>query len=589
MHSIQSDSNELFRSISVEVKLGSQITVGESQSAYLCREGAIVESFGPGTHSLKPESDRSTLGALTGSGMPGSGVTLSRIIFISNRILTDLKWGTRQPITVKDEELGFAELRAFGTYALKLMEPGSFARVVAAHPEWTSQADLVQFLSNSIVRVFAESLAAHYDGFFKLNERLPELQAMVREKLGIYPGEYSLEITDFFIQAIDPSGDFKTRVESLWICQSCGSKANTGDDEKCQKCGESKETVVKEGVWDCPNCGSKGNRGSFKCCRNCGKPRGEDVEFYLPDDARVVTDLDELQKASRGPDWKCQYCGGDNRADFSHCTGCGSPGEGAPLRAVKEERLDGKPPAPSEPPPVKKSPFGLIACGCLSIFALFMLIGIILCWPKASIGTVSGHRWERSVDIERNVTVTESAWEREVPTGARIVSRSRELHHNDRVQTGTVTKTRTVKVKVQSGTEKVKTGQKDMGNGYFKETYETRPVYKEESRTETYQDPVYKEVPVYKMKMTYQIDRWQISTSARLAGDDRNARWPAVRPESRQREGAKKEAYYVLFTGPKGESFTYKAANVNEWQGFEKGQKYRVRVNNKGNVTKIEK
>ena len=96
--------------------------------------------------------------------------------------------------------------------------------------------------------------------------------------------------------------------------------------------------AIREGAWDCPHCGRKRNRGPDKFCGGCGAPRGEEVRFYLPDDAREVTDAAELARAQAGPDWICPYCEGDNPAGNAFCSGCGAPRDGAASRQVVEHR-----------------------------------------------------------------------------------------------------------------------------------------------------------------------------------------------------------------------------------------------------------
>jgi hypothetical protein len=566
------------------INAGTRLIVREQQSALLYKDGKLIDTYGPGMHTIE------------GDASP------TEVYLVNQKIYSDLKWGLTNPLTLMDPERGIITLRVFGFYSFRISDPALFVRHFAAAVT-TFTIESFQDITRENRNVFISDYLGKSlmtKGFREASGQIDTMSGDLKEIAVAQFIPLGIEIRDFMISSIEPVNDGgsqgeKSRDESaLWRCNSCGFKENPPGVENCQKCGESKLTIVKEGAWDCPNCGTKRNRGPFKCCPNCGKPHGDDVEFYLPDDARVVDNDEELNKANLGPDWKCQYCGGDNRADFPFCTGCGSNREGAPLREVKEERIDEKPPREEEPPPpepLRKSPLKsiLIGCGCLSLFFIVIFTAFLMNLPKAQVATVSGLRWERSVDIESLRAVRDSAWESETPLGARILSRFRELHHNDRVQTGSVTKTRVVHDKVKTGTEKVKVGKKNMGNGYFKEIYEEKPIYKDVQRTETYQEPVYANVPVYRMKVTYEIDRWQALSKAQKNGDDKNALWPDVKPHHRERLGARKEAYYVFFTAPKGEKYTYRTENASEWQSFEMGKKYKVDVDKKGNVKKVEK
>ncbi len=199
--------------------------------------------------------------------------------------------------------------------------------------------------------------------------------------------------------------------------------------------------AIREGAWDCPHCGRKRNRGPDKFCGGCGAPRGEGVRFYLPEDAREVTDAAELERARSGPDWVCPYCEGDNPSANAFCSGCGAPREGAASRAVVEHR-DAPPPPPPQPA-VSAAPkpgggrlkkgCGIGCLGLLLLFGLFWFLGR----PREARLTVDGFGWERSVQVEALRTVTEEAWESDLPVGARALSRSRQVHHTNRVQIGT--------------------------------------------------------------------------------------------------------------------------------------------------------
>jgi hypothetical protein len=107
-----------------------------------------------------------------------------------------------------------------------------------------------------------------------------------------------------------------------------------------------------------------------------------------------------------------------------------------------------------------------------------------------------------------------------VPSGARVVSRSREVHHSEREQTGT---------------ERVKVGTRDLGNGFFEDVYEDRPVYSER--------------PVYRERITYEVERWVSERTERAEGRDRSPRWPAPRLRANEREAGRRERYYVVLQG----------------------------------------
>lgn len=347
--------------------------------------------------------------------------------------------------------------------------------------------------------------------------------------------------------------------------------------------------AIREGAWDCPACGQKRNRGPEKHCGACGLPRGSDIKFYLPEDAQEVTDEEALKKAKSGPDWNCQYCNGDNGADKAFCTGCGAGKDGSPPREVKFIPEGGEKPA-QEPEPAKdpvkeapKSPVVTAKGGCLALlmsFILFMLIGCCCSsfFAKDTTVTVNGFKWERTIEIEKLKTIREKAWEGNVPAGAHVISRSKEIYEYEKVQTGRKSKTKIVKEKVQTGTKKVKTGVKDMGNGYFEDVYKEEPVYKTVEKEVKYEEPVYKEKPLYKQRVTYEIDKWTVARTEKAKGNNQKASWPKVNLKSKERESKRTETYTVLCTDDNGKQLTYNPKTEQEWLSIEKGKTYKAKA-----------
>ena len=349
--------------------------------------------------------------------------------------------------------------------------------------------------------------------------------------------------------------------------------------------------AIREGAWDCPHCGRKKNRGPDKFCGGCGAPRGEDVRFYLPEDAPEVTDAAALERAQAGPDWICPYCEGDNPAGNAFCSGCGAARDGAAVRPVVEHRDAPAPPPPPQPVVSPAPGGGRFKKGC-GIGCLGLLLLVALFWwlgrPRETELTVEGVQWERTVAIEALRSVTEEAWENEVPAGARVLSRSRQVHHTNRVQIGTERRTRTVSEQVQVGTERVKVGTRDLGNGYFEDVYEDRPVYESQSREESYDEPVYREDPVYAIKVRYEIDKWLPAREEKVTGTSRAADWPVSRlVAGNEREGKRTESYQVRFRTGDGEVIVYQAADEAEWRRFKEGGSYRALVRPGGEVERI--
>ena len=148
----------------------------------------------------------------------------------------------------------------------------------------------------------------------------------------------------------------------------------------------------------------------------------------------------------------------------------------------------------------------------LAIMGISMFVGA----PRSHDFNVTEKTWEYTTEIEEYQYVDENDWT--LPSGADLVSTSEEVHHFDQVLDHYETRERTYQERVQSGTH-VEYTYEDNGDGTFTEHAHTVPDYTYETRTETYQEPVYVSVPVYRTKYYYKIWRWKYKTTIVSAGD----------------------------------------------------------------------
>ncbi|HYG65580.1 MAG TPA: Ran-binding zinc finger domain-containing protein [Thermoanaerobaculia bacterium] len=301
--------------------------------------------------------------------------------------------------------------------------------------------------------------------------------------------------------------------------------------------------AVREGKWRCPYC-STVNRGRDLVCSGCGSTRDEDVKFFLEEEAPEVTDAALLAQARAGADWLCQFCETSNPPSATDCGNCGAEKGTSPSRPVLEIPAVPASPLPAAPPASPTSRKG--GCGRWlllgGLLLLLLLAGVCFLETRRTEEpvTVTGFGWERTVEVQAWRTVRDSAWEGEVPAGARVVSRSREVHHTEREQVGT---------------ERVKVGTRDLGNGFFEDVYEDRPVYEER--------------PVHRDRVTYEVERWVPVRTERAQGSDRSPSWPALRLGAGEREAGRSERYYVLL---QGEDAYRMELPQSRWSSFAEGQ-----------------
>ncbi len=317
--------------------------------------------------------------------------------------------------------------------------------------------------------------------------------------------------------------------------------------------------AIREGKWDCRVCDRKGNRGPDTYCGSCGSPRPDNVEFYLPENAEEVTDELRLKEAQAGADWKCSYCSTQNNAFDQFCVSCGNKrdqSQGDISLKEKEIRFDSvtetEPSAETPAPEKKKTAKKLLYTVAAIFITVLVLFGLSLLKSDIPV-KVTGFDYSARISFEEYKLVTEEDWS--IPSGAAKLGEYRAIHHYDKIPDGYITKTRQVQVKV--GEEKVKVGVKDLGNGYFKDIYENRPVY--ETKNESYNETKYRDVPVYMTKYKYRIIKWVKENPFDFRGEDKNLSFKTREEELKQspdrfRNVSTDSQFFLTVTDAQGET-----------------------------------
>ena len=108
-----------------EIKNGAKLIVREGQTAVFINEGQLADVFKPGTYTLDTQN-LPILSTLKGWKYGFNSPFKAEVYFVNTHLFTDEKWGTKNPITLSDDRFGLVEIRAFGTYAYKISDPGKF-------------------------------------------------------------------------------------------------------------------------------------------------------------------------------------------------------------------------------------------------------------------------------------------------------------------------------------------------------------------------------------------------------------------------------------------------------------------------------
>lgn len=165
-----------------EFRLGSQLVVREHQAAVFYHNGQAADQFGPGRHTLSTENIP-ILHKLIGLPFGGKTPFRTEMFFVSLRDFLDLKWGTAQPVALRDPDLGLARLRAFGTFAMRVEDPTHFVTKIVGGEGLYETGAIVGYLRGIITARFSDILGTLKMGLFDLPSHYDEIAAALAGKL----------------------------------------------------------------------------------------------------------------------------------------------------------------------------------------------------------------------------------------------------------------------------------------------------------------------------------------------------------------------------------------------------------------------
>lgn len=172
-----------------EIKWGAKLVVREGQNAVFIEEGKLADVFKPGLYTLETKN-MPILATLKGWKYGFESPFKCEVYFVSTRRFNDLKWGTMNPVMLRDKEFGPVRIRAFGTYSARVKDPGTFIKEVVGTDGTFTTDEIAGQLRNTIVSRLGDLLgesklavldmAANYDelGKFLTTKLSPEFDAM---------------------------------------------------------------------------------------------------------------------------------------------------------------------------------------------------------------------------------------------------------------------------------------------------------------------------------------------------------------------------------------------------------------------------
>ena len=317
-----------FKKSGREVNNKSTLTVRESQCAVFVYKGQIADVFGPGLYDLKTDIFPILNKLAAWKYAFETPITLD-VYFINTKQFTDVKWGTQNPIMMRDPEFGVIRVRGFGAFAFKVDDPTVFLKELFGTDSSFKTSDIVSYLKTMLVSALTDALGESKVSALDLAGNTLEFNEIVKRGIQNKFNEIGLKLTNLFIENMSVPSEVEKALDERSKLGILGDKTdvlmkvsaaeamkdaakNQGNpmagagisigaglgmgqifaeafkssnnaqsvpakEEKatktCSACGASVSNKAKF----CPECGQKLNVKSF--CTECGEEVSSDAKF----------------------------------------------------------------------------------------------------------------------------------------------------------------------------------------------------------------------------------------------------------------------------------------------------------------------
>jgi len=290
-----------------DFRLGSQLIVRESQAAVFFRDGKAIDTFGPGRHTIATNNIPLLIDLIK---IPFSGQTpfKAEVYFVSLKDFLDQKWGTPEPVALRDKELGLVRLRAFGTYAMQVADAQLFVSKIVGTRSLYETTQIADYLRSIIVAKMIDLLGETQTSLFDLPRMYEEIGAGVRAKSQDDFSGMGLTLKALYINSISPTEETSKAIDERAAMGAIGNMqaylqfkaaramgdaatsqgeagslagagvglgagvgigaAMAGAISQAMQAGQQQAQTTAATV-ACPNCGTANPTGA-KFCNNCG-------------------------------------------------------------------------------------------------------------------------------------------------------------------------------------------------------------------------------------------------------------------------------------------------------------------------------
>ena len=213
------------------IKRGAQLIVRESQVAQFVYLGEFGDTYVPGKHTLTTDNIP-VLTKLKSWKYGFESPFKADVYYVTTRLFTGNKWGTANPVMLRDKDFGIVRLRAFGTYDFRIVEPKVFLKEVAGSDFHFHVDEFADTMRSRMVSVFSDALASSGVPALDMATRYTELGDALLQLINPSIGpKYGLEITSFLVENVSVPPEVEQAIDKR---SSMGAIGNLNDYVKFQ-------------------------------------------------------------------------------------------------------------------------------------------------------------------------------------------------------------------------------------------------------------------------------------------------------------------------------------------------------------------
>lgn len=213
------------------IKNGAQLIVRESQTVQFVYLGEFGDTFGPGKHTLAT-ANIPVLTRLKSWKYGLESPFKADVYFVNTRLFTGMKWGTTNPIMMRDQDFGIVRARAFGTYDFRVVNPRLFLREVAGSDHNFRVEEFEDAMRSRIISVFSEAIASSNVPVLDVATRYSELgDALLPLINPVVSAKYGIEIASFIVENVSVPKEVEEAIDKR---SSMAAVGNLNDYVKYQ-------------------------------------------------------------------------------------------------------------------------------------------------------------------------------------------------------------------------------------------------------------------------------------------------------------------------------------------------------------------